>query len=267
MVKGVQMSAKDPEVRRAIQRRYYLKNRDKILAKQQADPIRLEKKRLDYLKNREAILAKQRLDYAQNPEKYAVKNKATRERNSAKIRQGQRLHYLKNREKIIAQSTAYHNAHAEETRLYQQGYRQRNRDKKRGYQTKYEAKNRVVLALKLKLRRRAHPEILAAQQRRRRARQANAPINDLTAAQWQEIQDAFGNRCVYCPDDCKACQKKRHKLTPDHVTPYAKNGSNTLWNVVPACKSCNSKKGPRAPLKPVQPLLLTVAPNTRPKAS
>lgn len=35
---------------------------------------------------------------------------------------------------------------------------------------------------------------------------------------------------------------------------------DALHNIVPACQSCNSKKGRKAPLCPVQPLLLTLAP-------
>jgi HNH endonuclease len=100
---------------------------------------------------------------------------------------------------------------------------------------------------------------------RRRFMKHSAPINDLSVAQWREIKVAYHHRCVYCPPDCKLCHKKAHKLTQDHVTPYTKNGSNTVWNVVPACLSCNSKKNNRAPLNPIQPLLLTVAPPQSPR--
>ena len=90
--------------------------------------------------------------------------------------------------------------------------------------------------------------------RRRRANKAQAPRNDLTYAQWLEIQAAFDHRCAYCQQRCEG------QLTQDHITPYAKNGSNTLWNVVPACLSCNMKKNAGPVPKPIQPLLLTIAP-------
>jgi 5-methylcytosine-specific restriction endonuclease McrA len=78
-------------------------------------------------------------------------------------------------------------------------------------------------------------------------------LNDLSVAQWREIKVAYGHRCVYCG-------RKMQHLTQDHITPLSKGGSHTAPNVVPACLSCNSKKRARAPLVPVQPLLLTIAP-------
>lgn len=34
-------------------------------------------------------------------------------------------------------------------------------------------------------------------------------------------------------------------MTVDHRTPIARGGSNGIENLVPACNSCNSKKGTR----------------------
>lgn len=99
--------------------------------------------------------------------------------------------------------------------------------------------------------RQVNPEKSRQNVRRRRALQWNAPINDLTDAEWLAILKAFKWRCAYCG--------KRLTLataTPDHITPYVKGGSNTLTNVVPCCRSCNSRKQAGPPLCPVQPLLL-----------
>jgi len=112
-----------------------------------------------------------------------------------------------------------------------------------------------------------HPEVHRAKEVRRRANKRNAPLNDLTAEQFAEIQAAYNFRCVYCPPNCWRCAHKRHKLTIDHITPLIAGGSNTVHNIVPACLSCNVKKhkGP-APV-PIQPLLLTIAPCRSPRAS
>jgi 5-methylcytosine-specific restriction endonuclease McrA len=111
----------------------------------------------------------------------------------------------------------------------------------------------------------ANPEKRRGYERTRRALEREASINDLTDAQWLEIQTAFNFRCAYCPPTCWRCAKKRHKLTQDHISALGPEGPHTLHNVVPACRSCNSKKGKKAPLSPVQPLLLTVAPAKKPR--
>ena len=97
-------------------------------------------------------------------------------------------------------------------------------------------------------------------QNRRRAKKNSAEKVDLTRAQWEVIKAIYDYRCVYCG-------KKSKRLTQDHITPISKGGNHTASNVVPACGSCNSKKGTKAPLKPVQPILegLQLAPEPKEK--
>jgi 5-methylcytosine-specific restriction endonuclease McrA len=61
--------------------------------------------------------------------------------------------------------------------------------------------------------------------------------------------NAYGHCCVYCG-------RKMQRLTQDHITPLSRGGNHTKSNIVPACRSCNSKKGTGEPLVPVQPMLL-----------
>lgn len=103
----------------------------------------------------------------------------------------------------------------------------------------------------------AHPEFAHEKNKRRRAQIAGSEINDLTHAQWVEIQEAQKHRCYYCGKRCKG------KLTQDHLTPLSKGGLHTLHNVIAVCVSCNSRKGPRAIPVSVQPMLLTVAPSRK----
>jgi 5-methylcytosine-specific restriction endonuclease McrA len=58
--------------------------------------------------------------------------------------------------------------------------------------------------------------------------------NDLTAAEWVAIRDAWGC-CAYCGDATRPLQK-------DCVLPLSRGGRYTLTNVVPACGSCNASK-------------------------
>ena len=72
---------------------------------------------------------------------------------------------------------------------------------------------------------------------------SKAAINDLTVTQWQERVAEFGGYCAYClaplGDD----------VHMDHMTPLSRGGNHTLSNVVPCCKSCNSKKYTRTLLE------------------
>jgi len=151
------------------------------------------------------------------------KRQAYEEAHKAEKKARNKARYLKNKALMNAQSAAYYAAH-------RMAMRQKHAD--------WYAQ---------------HPEWIQEKTERRRTARTEAPLNDLTAAQWEEIKNAYDHRCVYCG-------RKMKRLTQDHITPLSKGGSHTLANVVPACQSCNSKKHAKAPLVPVQPLLLTLAP-------
>lgn len=96
---------------------------------------------------------------------------------------------------------------------------------------------------------RLHPEYNSIQYGKRRAREALALRNDFTMKQWRTMIDLVASCCVYC-------DRHMQRLTVDHLTPFVAGGSHTLWNILPACRSCNSKKKAGPVLKPVQPFLL-----------
>ncbi len=54
--------------------------------------------------------------------------------------------------------------------------------------------------------------------------------------EWHAICDKFQGLCAYCPLPAD---------TMDHIVPTARGGRHTPDNVVPACRSCNSRKGDR----------------------
>ncbi len=58
----------------------------------------------------------------------------------------------------------------------------------------------------------------------------------LRRSQWWKRKLSAG-LCHYCGRQVEARQ-----LTMDHVVPLVRGGRSTRGNVVPACKSCNTKK-------------------------
>lgn len=195
------------------------------------------------------------------PEQKRIYNQKYRETHREEIR-AQRLSV---RERTQAYGLAYREAHREERLAYKKQYykdrAEEIRTKKRIYDQAHleeiRAKARAFAAAHTEEHKKYHaewrkknPHQRAVQERRRRARKANAAVNDFTHTQWVMLQAVFKYRCAYCGKRCKG------KLTMDHVTPLSKGGNHTLQNIVPACKSCNSKKHDGPPLAPVSTLLV-----------
>jgi 5-methylcytosine-specific restriction endonuclease McrA len=69
---------------------------------------------------------------------------------------------------------------------------------------------------------------------RRRKRRVSAVDNDLTAAQWAALKEAWKG-CAYC-------RAADGPLQRDCVMAISRGGRYTVDNVVPACASCNTSK-------------------------
>lgn len=149
---------------------------------------------------------------------------------------------------------------------YQEGYKRENSERIKEYYREYYRKNAPRMkeqfhanylqnadARKVQARGWAknnptrRQEITNTARQKRRATLAEV-ANTLTTVEWEEIKLRFGYRCAYC--------KEKRKLTRDHITPISAKGPNTVANMAPACRSCNSKKHKGKPLVPVQPLLI-----------
>lgn len=63
-------------------------------------------------------------------------------------------------------------------------------------------------------------------------------INTLTAGEWIDILMEYKFKCAYCGKEFTLFNRE----TKDHVIPISKGGNNTKENIVPACRSCNSRK-------------------------
>jgi 5-methylcytosine-specific restriction endonuclease McrA len=101
---------------------------------------------------------------------------------------------------------------------------------------------------------RRHPETVSAKGRQRRTlggdahrlymkihwhhfrtRRAGNAATDLTVEQLLELMAAYSGKCAYCGRESLG--------NIDHVVPISLGGGNAASNVVPCCRSCNSKKG------------------------
>lgn len=58
---------------------------------------------------------------------------------------------------------------------------------------------------------------------------------------WLAVKERYGNRCVMC----KRPESLQLPMTIDHIVALANGGHNTVDNIQPLCRSCNSRKGNR----------------------
>ena len=78
-----------------------------------------------------------------------------------------------------------------------------------------------------------HKDKVSVQKNNRRAREKRGRI---TNEEWAQVLEKYGNKCLCCGRSAPDV-----RITMDHVLPLDKGGMNTIDNVQPLCKSCNSK--------------------------
>lgn len=230
--KSLQWHRQNPD----YQKNYYETNREKISAAAAAY----------YQKNRSKILARyERISDAE----WVLRKAASKERARPGARLRKKLHDERRRAAKAAEELA-----ADIRRIQSEGVRKKKSHHKicpilRFDENLYQEAKRS-LRLKRAARipadkkreatkdwKRRNPAKVSAQHYRRRAIMAELPTTDLTNQEWEFIKRMYAYRCAYC--------REVKPLTQDHVIPVSKGGLHTASNIVPACQSCNSRKGNR----------------------
>jgi len=170
---------------------------------------RRQQDRDSYQRRRKKILSHKKLEYTTRRQEILAANRES---------------YRRNQEKWKPTRAKWFAAHADE---------QRARQREAG-RAKYAADPEAVLRYNREWRVR-NPERARAYVRlsghRRRAATGG---QRLRAEDWFALLERFGHRCAYCGSTEDLCA--------DHRIPLARGGSNTVDNLLPACRSCNSRK-------------------------
>lgn len=114
--------------------------------------------------------------------------------------------------------------HKEKRRAYQKEYRERSKSKNR---------ERVIRNERYK----KDPEYRYKIKAYVRAQRQRYRVSH-TREQWEALKEIYGNRCAYCG-------RKMRRLSKDHIIPISQGNPETvdkIENILPACKSCNSRK-------------------------
>ena len=158
----------------------------------------------------------------------------------------QRKYYQDHKEELKEYSKKYRKEHKENYKQYDKKYHIDHSENRKQYRQEHKTEINIYYldnaeTLKKYMKQyRQTPEGKATNQRSGTKRRASERemINTLTAQEWKNILEEYDYRCAYC--GCKFTIFNRE--TKDHVLPISKGGDNIKGNVVPACRSCNSKK-------------------------
>lgn len=177
--------------------------------------------------------------YRAHAEQLKARSRLRHHHNRDAILAKKRARYQKKRAEILAKNRLYQKTHRAEINAHKQAriLTPAQQERKREWQRRYYRSHRA--------------QVLACtreQGRKRRAARQGVAVS-LTVEQWVTVLKVYKSRCAYCG-------KRARRLEQDHITPISKGGGHTLFNVVPACRQCNGKKGANAPLCPIQPLML-----------
>ncbi len=74
-------------------------------------------------------------------------------------------------------------------------------------------------------------------------RNEKARARELRKTRWWKIKISAAT-CHYC-----GARKKPADLTMDHIVPLARGGLSVKSNLVPACRTCNSRKKTMLPME------------------
>ena len=145
-----------------------------------------------------------------------------------------KYYYECHQEECSKRSKGYYASHKEEYIVINKEYRKNNPE----YKAKWRAE---------------HPGWDSAWQRTEKGKAANQRLhskrrtreskilNTLTSKEWLDILQEYNYKCAYCGCELNSSNPPER----DHIVPISKGGNNTKENIVPACRSCNARKGDR----------------------
>ena len=157
-----------------------------------------------------------------------------------KTKEFKKKYYQTHKEQILEKNKQWRLNHKVHRDNYHKQYRLDHKKERNEYNEQWRQKNEN----EIKKYRKLYIQTLegkACNQRghtKRKAREKEI-INTLTSDEWVEILKEYRFKCAYC--GCEFTLFNRE--TRDHIIPISKGGNNIKENVVPACRSCNSKKG------------------------
>jgi hypothetical protein len=166
-------------------------------------------------------------------DKYKEYFQKWREEHRQESKEYAKEHYANNREKALEYRRDNYNP--EKARTYNQEYYKNNSHDIKIYGVEYYKNNKINIKLKKIVYNKTElgKAVKNVSMQKRRSRKMNLD-STFTSEQWVLCKQYFNNTCCYCGE--------KAELSQDHFIPLSSNGEYTKYNIVPACKSCNSSK-------------------------
>jgi 5-methylcytosine-specific restriction endonuclease McrA len=131
---------------------------------------------------------------------------------------------LKNTEKMRERAHKYRETHEDEIREHWNLWAKTHPENMATHKHKYKE---------------THPEQVKIHSMQRRARKRQA-TGSYTAEEWRNLCACYNFTCLAC-----GRSEPEIQLTPDHIVPLARGGTNSIDNIQPLCKRCNQSKNAR----------------------
>lgn len=172
-------------------------------------------------RDRENCLAKKRARYSQNAEASRQERREYYHRNKSRESNRAKRYYQSFKQKLVAYAAQYRENNRAWINQKRKAFYQLNRELESFWHRSWSKRN---------------PEKTRINNNNRRARIRNAG-GKFTAQEFRELCARYDWRCL-------ACGEKR-PLSPDHVVPISRGGSNDISNIQPLCSECNNRKHAR----------------------
>ena len=124
--------------------------------------------------------------------------------------------------------------HREQSREAMRRWRANNPEARLARDRAYKERHKEQVRAGRRRHRQAYPEQRRAIWQRRRARELGAAGN-VAVGEWLKLMLEHGGRCAYCGGS--------GPLQVDHRIALSRGGTHDITNILPACRSCNTRKG------------------------
>lgn len=125
----------------------------------------------------------------------------------------------------------YRHRNADSIKIQQQDNYNRNKEKRKASVSAWQKANPDKFKQYQSISKKRNKEAIAADSRRRNARRK---ANGIFTIAKKELLKLSQGPCFYCGS--------LERITVDHVVAIARGGTDSIGNLVPACKRCNSSK-------------------------